>query len=91
MKKGITETKKEILAGLENKSRQKYWYEKFLEAENKLNESLDKLRNFDIECDCEEREIIFTIAKGDEHYGGEYVCVGRCLNCGGYYNEEEWG
>lgn len=79
------ETKEGILAGLEDKSRQEYLYNEFLEAEKKFIESLKDLKNFDEECDCEEViNTAHTISTGDAHYEEEYVIVERCLVCGGY-------
>ena len=83
------ETKEGILAGLEDKSRQEYLYNEFLEAENKFIESLLKLKNFDGECDCEEPREAVTIAEGligEE----EHILVKRCLVCGGYLKEEDY-
>ncbi|KKK77663.1 hypothetical protein LCGC14_2851340 [marine sediment metagenome] len=88
MKKDIKETKEKILAGLEGKSYQEYIYDRFLEAQHKFIKSLWKLENFDEDCDCEEPKIATTIAEGDTHYGAEFVCVQRCLTCGGYVKED---
>ena len=85
MKENI-ETKEGILAGLEDKSRQEYLYNEFLEAENKFIKSLWKLKNWDGECDCDEPKEAVTIAdglSGEE----EHILVIRCLVCGGYINE----
>ena len=88
MKENIKETKEEILAGLEGISKQKFFYGKLLEAETKFEESLSELENYEGECNCEEPELEANIIeKGDEHYGDEWVCVQRCMKCGGYIKE----
>ena len=88
--KNTKETKEGILAGLQNKSRQEYLYDEYLEAEKKFLNSLMNLEKFGGECECEEPKEALTIADGDEHYWSEYEVVKRCLVCGGYINESEW-
>ena len=81
------ETKEGILAGLQNKTRQEYLYDEYLEAEKKFLNSLMNLKKSGGECECEEPKEALTIAEGDEHYGAEYEVVKRCVICGGYIEE----
>ena len=86
----ITETKENILAHLDNKTRQEVLYNELLDAEGKFVDNLRKLKNFDDECDCDEPKQANTISMGDTHSGEEYVVVKRCMACGGYIEEKEW-
>ena len=88
MTKDIQETKEEILAVLDDKTKQEVLYSEMIGAEKKFIDSLKNLKNFNDDCDCEEPQEAQMIKEGDSNFGNAYEVITRCLICGGYLNEE---
>lgn len=78
------DAKQEMIDRLKGKTAKDYRKE-YVEAEQKLIESLSELPNWSDECKCEDCEECKII------YEGEFSEIQVfCLNCGGYIIEREW-